>query len=168
MKCQAFGQALEDLFASGPIPALALAEGISEYLHGHDVVTIRTAFQGRAWADIDLLTGGRNALMDAFGFFRPEAKFYYWPGLMLGFLNRAARHHNGCLLDAFVEHIDPTRCGDETFQDLILAMGRQQSALVTAFLLEMAQADGGNWVAAQSLENYWDIFEKDIPKELRE
>jgi hypothetical protein len=167
MKCQAFRQALEDVFASDPVPALALAEGISEYLHGRDVVTIRTAFQGRAWADIDLLKGGRNALFHAFGFLRPEAKFYYLPGLMLGFLNRAARDHNGCLLDSFVEHIDPARCGDETFQDLILAMGRQQAALVTAFLLEMAQAQG-NRVAKQSLESYWDLFEKHIPKELCE
>ena len=163
MNIRFFHSELLKNFPIAPIPD----EPLDNFLHSstHDYVDeSRAAVENRPWTTIDLLIGTRNQLALSFVYLKPSAKLYYLPGFMYFLLNPQVRKHNGVLLDSFLRHIDPRRSGDEEFNENILNMSRQQSALVTCFLMEIVRIEG-NRVAMESLENYWDIFEKDIPHE---
>ena len=161
-----FRQLLIESFPTTPVPFSPYRDDVLSGFGDEDgVPEMRIAIEGKPWPDIDLLYGSRNCLQLAFTFLKGTAKSYYLPGFMMAFLDEDVRDHNGVLWDSFIRNIDPRRTGDDVFIDFILNLDRHRSSLVACCLLEFDHIEP-NSDAAASLEEYWNIFVKDIPEEL--
>lgn len=147
--------AILENFELMPPPSQLLEEGIYEFLYA-GVLEIREAFQGKYWNELDFTKAEKNDLMFAFGSFTIEARQYYFPGLMLIFLNKEPREQQDLLCQSLIWAFDFEHYYYEGFGDYLLGLNPKQEKVVALFLKEML--DCGDWEAKKALEHYWDMY----------
>jgi hypothetical protein len=151
------GLILSNFPVNGP-PIMVVKEGIYESVHG-GVFAMENAFHGKHWDDLDLLSFEKEELSFSFLFFTPEARNYYFPGLMLSSLDKNLREKQSNLVCSFIDGLDFEYHYHEGFMEYLLNLNKEQESTVARFLLYLVdEGHYGALEAMDALEHYWDMY----------
>jgi hypothetical protein len=139
-------------------PIMVVKEGIYESVHG-GVFVMEKAFYGKHWNTLDLLSFEEEELSFSFSFFTPEARNYYFPGLMLSSLDKKLCEKQSNFDCSFVDGLDFEHHYHEGFEEYLLSLNKEQEKTVALFLLYLVDEKFyGALEAIDALEHYWDMY----------
>jgi hypothetical protein len=156
------GEMIKNLILSNfPVndpPIMVVKEGIYESVHG-GVFVMEKAFYKKHWDNLDLLLIEEEELSFSFLFFTPEARNYYFPGLMLSSLDKNLREKQSNLICSFIDSLDIEYHYHEGLEEYLLGLNRKQENTVARFLLYLVnERHYGSLEAIDALEHYWDMY----------